>query len=395
MKHRFVFLIFHLGCVFKIDCGDWIEPSNNQNKWANETGSVLFEWKYNLGSGDTPSNVAVQCGYFKDTDLHTFVQKIGHTNPLAKTNDAMSSRVDVLTRNEDPGYVAFRLRSVQKSDEYAYQCTLSTPLSKKSKTYTLKVLKRPEFRTFSVNPTSVEAGKAITINVVTSGNPVPRLICYLMSTSGNEIDRLPRSGRTSNITQKTFLVTKESKEVLCIATGDRTGSVSDTRQLNVISKCKATVINLNKNKDKVQISSPNNTSLYAGSLNCSYYIHGLHNASIQIEFKTFELLKNNSLDCSSMDERIELYGKDDKRPSYVECGSKKNFTITFPTDFVRVDYITRGGNFRRKGFEAVVYLVGSAKKTTTLSITKPSKATSTKLTFMLPMLMIFMAIVLM
>ncbi|XP_057302132.1 uncharacterized protein LOC130636428 [Hydractinia symbiolongicarpus] len=234
--YRHLFFLLILGFVYKIDCGDWIEPSNNQNKWANETGSVLFEWKYNLGSGDTPSNVAVQCGYFKGTDLQTVVQKVGHTNPLGRTNDAMSSRVDVFTRNEDPGYVAFRLRSVQKSDEYAYQCTLNTPLSKQSKRYTLKVLKRPEFKTFSVNPTSVEAEKAITINVVTSGNPVPRLICYLMSTSGNEIDRLPRSGRTSNITQKTFLVTKLSKEVLCIATGERTGPVNDTRQLNVISK---------------------------------------------------------------------------------------------------------------------------------------------------------------
>ncbi|XP_057302162.1 uncharacterized protein LOC130636446 [Hydractinia symbiolongicarpus] len=64
---------------------------------------------------------------------------------------------------------------------------------------------------------------------------MPRLICYLMSTSGTEIDRLPRFGRVNNITQKTFLVTKESKEVLCIAIGDRTGSVQDTRKLNIIS----------------------------------------------------------------------------------------------------------------------------------------------------------------
>lgn len=55
-------------------------------------------------------------------------------------------------------------------------------------------LERPEFQTFTVTPESVQAGKTITINVVTTGNPVPKLICYLMSTSGIEIDRFPRSG---------------------------------------------------------------------------------------------------------------------------------------------------------------------------------------------------------
>lgn len=80
-----------------------------------------------------------------------------------------------------------------------------------------------------------------------------------------------------------------------------------------------------------------------------------------------------------MGERIEVYEKYDERPSYVECGTKKNFTITFPTDFVRVIYIARGGNFRRKSFEAVVYLVGETPTIITPNVTTAPNVTGKKL----------------
>lgn len=136
----FYFRVTKLLFAFILECDDWIEPSSNEIKWVNESSSVLFEWKYTFNNSNRNGCVAIQCGYFNDSNLKILVQKVGHTSQIQRGPDRTSSRIDVVTRKS--GSVAFILRSAKASDEYVYRCLLNTPLTKESRKYTLKVLSK-------------------------------------------------------------------------------------------------------------------------------------------------------------------------------------------------------------------------------------------------------------